>query len=106
MMLRLLVMFTLIGVTVGLTGWLRDLQQELQRAPNTHYSNTPDYIFKTVMLTAIGIDGARKYLIKAPRITHFASSGDANLVAPQIWFFQDNGPPLELRARRARVIAA
>lgn len=99
-------MFALIGITVGLTDWLRDLQQELQRAPNTRDSNTPDYTFETVVLTAMGIDGARSYRIRAPHITHFAANNDAELISPRIWFFQDKGPPLELRAGRARVTAA
>jgi len=105
-MLRLFVVFALIGVTVGLTGWLHDLHQELQRAPAMRYSNAPDYTFNDVVLTVMGVDGARSYRIEAPRITHFAVSGNAALVVPRIWFFQGKGPPLELHARRAWVTAA
>lgn len=104
-MLRLLVMLALIGAAVGLTEWLRDLQQDLERARETPVSNLPDYTFETVVLTAMGIDGTPRYRIKAPRMIHFPIDDSSRLDSPRVWFFRGIEPPVELRARQARVSA-
>ncbi len=104
-MFRLLVMVALIGITVALTNWLQDLQQELRRAPDKSLPKAPDYRFRQVVLTMMGMDGAPRYRIRAPRMTHFASTDGARLVSPKVWFYLDEGPPVELRAQRAHVAA-
>jgi lipopolysaccharide export system protein LptC len=105
MMLRVLLLVVLIGTAVGVTEWLRDLQQDLRRAQETQVTNAPDYTFTTVVLSTMGIDGTPRYRIKAPRMIHFPADDSSRLISPRVWFFRDDGPPVELRARRARVSA-
>ncbi len=104
-MLRLLMMVALIGAAVGLTEWLRDLQENLRRAQEAQTSSMPDYAFSAVVLTTMDIDGVPRYRIEAPRMMHFPADDSSWLISPHIWLFRDDGPPVELRARRARVTA-
>ncbi|MGH8504059.1 MAG: LPS export ABC transporter periplasmic protein LptC [Gammaproteobacteria bacterium] len=105
MMLRLLLLVGLIGITVGVSDWLRGLQEELQRAPATEAPHAPDFAFTDVLLTMMSMDGAPKYRIEAPRMVHFPRGDSARLISPHVWFFRDDGPPVELRSERARVTA-
>jgi len=105
MMLRLLLLVALIGVTVGVSDWLRGLQEELQSVPAVATPRAPDFAFTDVLLTMMGVDGAPKYRIKAPRMVHFPLNDSSALTSPDVWFFRDDGPPVELRAERARVTA-
>lgn len=105
MTLRLLVLVALIGVAIALTDWLQDLREELQRAPSASAPGAPDYAFHQVLLTVMGLDGMPHYRIRAPRMTHFPVTQSSLLIAPTVWFFRDEGPPVEMRARRARVLA-
>lgn len=105
-MLRLLMLVALIGVAVALTDWLSDLHEELQRAPGAMTPGAPDYDFRQVLLTVMGEGGAPRYRIRAPRMTHFPLDESSLLTSPTAWFFSDDGPPVELRARKARVFAA
>lgn len=105
MMLRLLVLVALIGITVGVSDWLRGLQEELQRAPAAEPPRAPDFAFTDVLLTMMGADGAPKYRIEAPRMVHFPLHDSSELVSPDVWFYRDDGPPVELRSERARVTA-
>jgi lipopolysaccharide export system protein LptC len=104
--LRLLVLIALIGAAVALTGWLKDLQEELQRVPPPPPPGTPDYAFHRILLTAMGVDGEPLYRIRAPRMTHFPASESSLIISPRVWFFRDEGPPVQLRAQRAKVFAA
>lgn len=106
MTLRLLVLVALIGVAIGLTDWLQDLREELQRAPGASPLGAPDYAFHQVLLTVTGLDGMPRYRMRAPRMAHFPVTDSSLLIAPTAWFFRDEGPPVEMRARRARIFAA
>lgn len=105
MMLRLLLLAALIGVTVGVSDWLRGLQEELRRLPAAETSRAPDFAFTDVLLTMMGVDGMPKYRIEAPRMVHFPLNDSSALVSPDVRFFRDDGPPVEMRAERARVTA-
>ncbi|MBA2410941.1 MAG: LPS export ABC transporter periplasmic protein LptC [Gammaproteobacteria bacterium] len=105
MMLRLLLLLALIGITVGVSDWLRDLQEDLRRVPAAAAPRVPDFAFTDVLLTMMGVDGAPKYRIEAPRMVHFPLDDRSVLTSPDVWFFRDDGPPVELRAERARVTA-
>src|SRR5918999_1031442 len=106
MTLRLLVLAALIGITVALTDWLRNLQEELQRAPAASVPHAPDYSFHEVLLTEMDVEGAPRYRIQAPRMAHFAADDSAELLSPHVWFYRVHAPPMELRSQRARVEAS
>jgi LPS export ABC transporter protein LptC len=106
MMLRLSLLVALIGATVALTDWLKDLQEALQRAPDVSSKNTPDYTFQEIMLTVMGIDGAPRYRVEAPRMAHFGVGDSAKLRSPHVWFYRDDGPPVELCSNRAVIEAS
>jgi lipopolysaccharide export system protein LptC len=106
MILRLLALVALIGVTVGLTDWLQDLQENLRRAPGPDASHAPDHTAEDIVLTMMGVDGVPSYRIKAPRMAHFVADDTAKLLAPRVWFYPDEGPPVRLRSQRARLSAS
>ncbi len=105
MTLRLLMLVALIGSAIALTDWLQDLREELQRAPTAGPPDAPDYAFHRVLLTVMGLDGRPRYRIRAPRMAHFPVTQSSLLLTPTMWFFRNEGPPLKMRARRARVFA-
>ena len=53
-------MVALIGAAVGLTEWLRDLQEDLRRAQEAQTSSMPDYAFSAVVLTRLPMRRSRK----------------------------------------------
>jgi lipopolysaccharide export system protein LptC len=105
MTVRLLMLVTLIGIAFALTDWLQDLQEELQRAPTGSPPGVPDFAFHEVLFTVMGLDGTPRYRIRAPRMAHFPLNQSSLLLAPTIWFFRSDGPPVKMHARRARVFA-
>jgi lipopolysaccharide export system protein LptC len=105
MMLRLLALGVLIGIAVGLTEWLQDLQEELERTPPERARAAPDFTFENIVLTVMGIDGKPRYRIRAPRMVHYPPGHSARIASPHLWFYAEDGPPIELRAQRARVDA-
>jgi lipopolysaccharide export system protein LptC len=106
MTLRLLALVALIGAAVAITDWLQDLQQDLQRAPAETSASAPDFIFRYVDLTVMGVEGAPRYRIEAPRMVHYAPGDSAQITSPRFWFYRDDGPAIELRSERAKVAAA
>jgi lipopolysaccharide export system protein LptC len=105
-MLRLLVLGVLIGIAVGLTEWLQDLQEELERTPPERAQAAPDFTFERIVLTVMGMDGKPRYRIRAPRMVHYPPGHGARIVAPRLWFYAEGGPPIELRSQRAKVSAS
>lgn len=105
MTLRLLMLVALIGIAIALTDWLQDLREELQRAPAASRPGAPDYAFHQVLLTVMGLDGMPRYRIRTPRMAHFPVTESSLLLAPTMWFFRNEGPPVEMCARRAKVFA-
>ncbi len=105
MIVRLLLLVVLIGSTVALSDWLRDLQKEFQPASSASPAGVPDYAFQEVKLTVMGMGGEPRYRIEAPRMAHFLLNDSAKVTSPEVWFYRDKGPAVELRSELARIAA-
>jgi lipopolysaccharide export system protein LptC len=80
--------------------WLYGLQDE-EKISVEPEPRTPDYTYEGILLTVVNPEGKMVYRIKAPMMAHFGDDNTIKVKSPDMLFYRDDAPPLEVRSERA-----
>lgn len=87
----------------ALTSWLLLRSHGGAPAAGTAAKEQPDYLLDQAALTRFAPDGARRYVIRATRVAHFASNGVALLARVDMKYFPASGAAWHLQADKGRL---